>query len=186
MKHCDTIFHALVGLLWIPQKSVGASYVELVFLHLVGFVCHVVYSGAFEARNIDTLFFILRWDRYGFHKKRAGTYYAEHVLLHLVRSVCHVVQSGASMTQNIDALFFLLRWDRYRFHKKHGETLVFLHLVGYVCHVVHSGASMVRNIDTIFHTRVGLVQIPQKSSWDTLRRTSVFASSVICGSHSAF
>jgi hypothetical protein len=41
-------------------------------------------------------FFVLRWDCYGFNKKRVGTTYAEVVFLHLVGSVGHVVHSAAS------------------------------------------------------------------------------------------
>jgi hypothetical protein len=56
-----------------PQKSDGAHYTELVFLHLVGSTGHVVHFGASGARNINKLFFMLEWDQYRFHKKRGGT-----------------------------------------------------------------------------------------------------------------
>jgi hypothetical protein len=101
--------------------------------------------GAFGERSVNALFFMLRWDRYVFHKNRAGTRHAEHVILHPVESEAHVVHSSASGARNVDALFFMLGWDRYRFDKKRVETnyveLLFLHPVGSMGHVVHSGAS---------------------------------------------
>jgi hypothetical protein len=72
-------------------KSKGRHYAELVFLHPVGSAGHVVHSGASEARNIDTLFFMLGWVPYQFHKKHTGTRYAELLFLHLVGYVVHVV-----------------------------------------------------------------------------------------------
>jgi hypothetical protein len=54
------------------KKRVRTSYVELVFLYLVGSVSQVVHCGASGARNIDTLFFLLVWDRYGFSKSASG------------------------------------------------------------------------------------------------------------------
>jgi hypothetical protein len=65
-------------------------------LHLVGSACHVVHSSASLVRNVDTLFFIPGWDRYGFHKKHVGTRYVELAFLHPVESVGHVVHSDAS------------------------------------------------------------------------------------------
>jgi hypothetical protein len=70
-------------------------YSELVFLHPVGSAGHIMHSSASRARNVDALFFKLRWARSGFHKKPAGARYAELVFLHLV---------GVSGARNVDAL----------------------------------------------------------------------------------
>jgi hypothetical protein len=94
---------------------------------------------------MDALFFILGWDRYGFHKKRTGTHYVELVFLPLVGSMDRVVHSVASGMRNVGSLFFMLGWDRYEFHKKrvgtHYAELVFLHPVRSSGHIVHSSAS---------------------------------------------
>jgi hypothetical protein len=67
-----------------------------------------VHSGASRAQNIDTLFFMLWCDWYGFNKNCVRSHYAEHVFLHPVGYAGHVVNSGASGAQNVDTLFFML------------------------------------------------------------------------------
>jgi hypothetical protein len=61
------------------KKRVEPCYVDIVFLHPVGYAGHVVHSGASGPRNINALFFMLGWDWCGFHKKHVGTHYAELV-----------------------------------------------------------------------------------------------------------
>jgi hypothetical protein len=66
------------------KKHAGTSYTELVFLHPMGSVGHVVHSRASGPRNVDTLFFVLGWNLYGIDKKRTGTHYTELMFLHPV------------------------------------------------------------------------------------------------------
>jgi hypothetical protein len=46
-------------------------------------------------RNIDALFFMIRWAWCGFHKKHAGTHYSRLLFLHPMGFAAHVVNYGA-------------------------------------------------------------------------------------------
>jgi hypothetical protein len=59
-------------------------------------MCHVVHSCVSGPRNIETIFFKLRWARCDFLKKHNGTRYAKLVFLHPVGSAGHVVHSSVS------------------------------------------------------------------------------------------
>jgi hypothetical protein len=76
-----------------------------VFLHPVGSTGHIVRYVASGEQNVDALFFMLRWDQYGFDKKCAGTPYDDLMFLHPVGFVCHVVHSGAAGALNVNKLF---------------------------------------------------------------------------------
>jgi hypothetical protein len=73
------------------KKRIRTHYAELVFLHLVGSVGHIVHCSVSGVRNTDALFVMLGWDQYGFDKKHIRTRYAKLVFLHPVGSTGHLV-----------------------------------------------------------------------------------------------
>jgi hypothetical protein len=95
------------------QKQTVTRYAEQVFLHPVGFACHIVHCGVSGPRNIDALFFMLGLAKYEFLKKRVGTRYVEVVFLHVVGYAGHVLHSGASEPRNVNVLFFVLGWGQH-------------------------------------------------------------------------
>jgi hypothetical protein len=117
-------------------------------------------------------------------------HYSKLVFLRLVRSTDYVLHSGASEARNVDALCVMRGWSECGFHKNcigtHDSKVCFgirwdLWVTWFI--PMHLGRKMLMHY---FHARVKLVRIPQKAYWDTLHRTRVFASGVICGSSSAF
>jgi hypothetical protein len=78
------------------RKHIGTGYVEIVLLHPVGSMGHIVPSCASVALNVDVVFFMLEWAWCIFRKKHAGARYTELVFLHPVGPVGHIVHSGAS------------------------------------------------------------------------------------------
>jgi hypothetical protein len=89
-------FSCLVGPDAVSIKYGSKHYAEFLFLHTVGSVGHIVLSGASRLRNLDTVFFVLRWVQRSFHKKRVGRCCTKLVFLHLVGSAGHIVHLGSS------------------------------------------------------------------------------------------
>jgi hypothetical protein len=84
-KHRRTIFPTWVGPVQIPKIACRDTLCRTCVLHPVGSTGDVVPSVACKMQNIDAVFFMLGWDRYGFHKKCVGTRYAKLVFLHAVQ-----------------------------------------------------------------------------------------------------
>jgi hypothetical protein len=105
------------------KKHTGTNYAELVFLHPMGSMDHIVHSSAPGPQNVNALLFKRGWDWYEFNKMRTGTCYTELVFLNPVGYTVHIVHSDASREGNVKALFFILGWAQCGFHKKHARTL---------------------------------------------------------------
>jgi hypothetical protein len=158
-------FSCTGGSLQFAERHARIRYTEVVFLHPVGSTGHVVHSGASGTRNVNALFFMLEWDRYGFHIKCPGKK-CQRIIFHagvgLVRipqkarwdTLCRTcVFATGGISGSLTAFwcvwgmkrrhtFFMMLWDQYGFEKK--------------------------------------------TRYDTLHRPCVFASGGIWGSHNAF
>jgi hypothetical protein len=95
---------------WSPcgfhRKRVGTHYAELVFLHPVRSVDHLMRSGVSGAWNAEELFFMLGWARFGSQKKHIGTRYVELVFLYPVRfgTLCILVHPGCERSMHYFSL----------------------------------------------------------------------------------
>jgi hypothetical protein len=101
VKRRHTIFCAQVGAVRFPYKVRRDTFTPILCVFASGKICGSRSSfWGVRAANIDTLFFILEWDRYGFDKKCTRTRNTELVFLHPVGSVGHVVHSAAFRARN--------------------------------------------------------------------------------------
>jgi hypothetical protein len=109
-----------------------------------------------------------------FPKKCGGTCYAEHVFLHPMGSAGQVVHSAKSVRET-STHYFLCS----------GGPGMVLHPVGSAGHIVHYVASVCETSTHYFSYSGGPGAVSKKVHRDTLCRTCVFISGVICGSRSA-
>jgi hypothetical protein len=83
-KHRRTIFHAHVGPVWNPQKSAPSHITPNLCFASGGFYGSHSALRCVRVTKHRASFFLVRRDRYGFHKKCTGTRYADLVFLHPV------------------------------------------------------------------------------------------------------
>jgi hypothetical protein len=80
-----TYFFSFSGVTGTDSGKSASRHVmpNVCFFHLLGYAGHIVHSGASGVQNIETLIFMLMWDRYIFQKNCTGTLQTEHRFLHL-------------------------------------------------------------------------------------------------------
>jgi hypothetical protein len=159
------------------KKPAGTHYAEVVFLHLVGYVGHVVHFSASGARNAPSLFFTVTWAPCGLHTKCIGTRYVELVLLHRVLSAGDVVHSSTSTDQNVDAIFLMLGWSQCGLHKKHAGTR-YAEVVFFASGVIYGSHSAFRCVRGVKHRQT--IFMLGGAGMDSIKSTQGHITSNLC------
>jgi hypothetical protein len=143
-----------VGPVWIVEKARRDTLHRACVFHQLGSAGHVVHSVASGMLNVDALFFLLRWDEYGFYKKRDGTPHAK--LVRFVsdgicrsRSALWCVQGTKHQCTIFHAWVGLVRIPKTARRDTLRRTRD-VHPVGCAGHIVPSVASGTQNIDALF------------------------------------
>jgi hypothetical protein len=83
VQNVVTLFFMLLGdQCGFHKKRIGKRYAELVFLHLMASMGHIVHIGVPGAHKVEALFFVLGWDQYRLYKNAMG-----HVIPNLCFSI---------------------------------------------------------------------------------------------------
>jgi hypothetical protein len=162
----------------------GAVSIKSALRHVTSNLCFCESRSVFRhvwGVNPQCTIFHARVARCGLRKKHAETRYAELVFLHPVGSAGHVVHSVHTGHEMLMHYFSCWGWAGVDSTKSvmRYVTPNLCFPSGGICGS-RNAFLCVRGVKyrrTFFHTRVGLVRFQYKAHWDTLRQTSVFASS---------
>jgi hypothetical protein len=145
----------------------------------MGYASHVMHFGTSGARNIGALFFMLRWDRYRFHKNTHGTRYTELVFFASgvicgSRSAFRCVYVTKCRHTTFYAQVGLVRIpQKVRRDTLHRSCVFAFWGWGVVGHVVHSGVPGPRNVDTLSCSG-GIGMDSTKSVWGHVKPNLCF------------
>jgi hypothetical protein len=143
-------------------------------------------------KSVEALFFMLRWDPYGFHKKHVRTRYTELVVFCIRWDVRVMLYISVCPGCETSSHYFSYSGRPGAVSIKSAPGHVMPKLCFFASGEICGSRSAfwcvwaVKHRSTIFHARVVPVQIQQKMHWDRLHQTCVFVSIGIYGSHSAF